>query len=154
MFHRCYRWSSRYAYAQSGQGQPGQSTFYQARGRRGGHHGGGSSFGVRRPLRYLAYQLDLDDRQTRRIAAVLDRLKVEREQARLDEARTVIDIASLVTQPDISVDTLKDALAPRVSSAEHLQVTVAKAMYDIISELDPEQREDFAYLLNSKAFVL
>jgi Spy/CpxP family protein refolding chaperone len=154
MFHRCYRWSPRYAYAHSGQGQPGQSTFYQARGRRGGHHGGGSSFGVRRPLRYLAYQLDLDDRQTRRIAAVLDRLKVEREQARLDEARTVIDIASLVTQPDISVDMLKDALAPRVSSAEHLQVTVAKAMHDIISELDPEQREDFAYLLNSKAFVL
>jgi hypothetical protein len=49
---------------------------------------------------------------------------------------------------------LKEALAPRVSSAEHLQIAVAKAMHDIIRELDPEQREDFAYLLNTKAFVL
>ena len=149
MFHRCYRWSPRYAYA-----QPGQSTFYQTRGRRGGHHGGGSSFGVRRPIRYLAYQLDLDDDQTRRIAAILDLLKVEKEQAKLDEARTVIDIATLVTSPDVSVDMLKDALAPRVTSAEHLQIAVAKAMHDIVSELDMEQRKDFAYLLNSKAFVL
>ena len=109
---------------------------------------------MRRPIRYLAYQLDLDDAQTRKIAAVLDRLKVEREQAKLDEARTVIEVASLVTQPELSVERLKEALAPRVTSAEHLQIAVAKAMHDIVCELDPEQREDFAYLLNSKAFVL
>ncbi|XOV83000.1 MAG: hypothetical protein ACFHXK_19370 [bacterium] len=154
MFHRSHRWSPRYAYGHCGSHEPNTSPIYQARGRRGGHHGGGSYFGVRRPIRYLAYQLDLDDRQTRKIAAVLDRLKVEREQARLDEARTVIDIASMVTHPDLSVDMLKDALGPRVSSAEQLQIAVAKAMHEIVCELDPEQREDFAYLLNSKAFVL
>lgn len=154
MFHRCTRWSPRYAYASAGHTPSDSSTVYQARGRRGGHHGGGSYFGVRRPIRYLAYQLDLDDKQTRKIAAVLDRLKVEREQAKLDEARTVIEVASMVTQPELSVEMLKDALAPRVTSAEHLQTTVAKAMHDIVCELDPEQREDFAYLLNSKAFVL
>ncbi|MEE4280432.1 MAG: hypothetical protein V2I41_00705 [Pseudomonadales bacterium] len=154
MFHRCNRWSPRYAYGHSGSQEPVQSNVYQARGRRGGHHGGGSYFGVRRPIRYLAYQLDLDDAQTRKIAAVLDRLKVEREQAKLDEARTVIEVASLVTQPELSVEQLKEALAPRVTSAEHLQIAVAKAMHDIVCELDPEQREDFAYLLNSKAFVL
>ncbi|MCR9259009.1 MAG: hypothetical protein NXH95_04770 [Pseudomonadaceae bacterium] len=164
MFHRCNRWSARYAYGHSGfqskgfedKGSHEQShaIHYQARGRRGGHHGGGSYFGVRRPIRYLSYQLDLDDAQTRKVAAVLDRLKVEREQAKLDEARTVIDVASLVTESELSVEMLKEALAPRVTSAEHLQVAVAKAMHDIIRELDPEQREDFAYLLNTKAFVL
>ena len=39
------------------------------------HSSHGSSFGVRRPLRYLSHKLDLDDSQTRRLAAVLNQLK-------------------------------------------------------------------------------
>ena len=157
MFHHCNRWSRRYAYAHA-YGYPARrssnysdSTAYQSRRHRGRT---GSSFGVRRPLRYLAYHLDLDDGQVRRIAAIMDRLKTEREQANLDESRTVTKVASLVTNPDVSVDLLKDALAPRVASAEHLQLATARALQDIIVELDAEQREDFAYLLNSKGFVL
>jgi len=105
-------------------------------------------------LRYLAYHLDLDDGQVRRIAAIMDRLKTEREQAKLDEARTVTTLASLVTNPEAGVDMFKEALAPRVESAERLQLAIARAVQDIVAELDAEQREDFAYLLNSKTFVI
>lgn len=148
MFHHCYRWSPRYAYAHA----EARRNFYESRRRRSHHTGG--SFGVRRPLRYLGYQLDLDDGQMRRIAAIFDRLKTEREQAKLDEARTVTDVAGLVTRADVSVDELKDALAPRVASAERLQLAVAKAVQEIVAELDQDQREDFAYLLNAKGFTL
>jgi len=96
----------------------------------------------------------MDDGQVRRIAAILDRLKTEREQAKLDEARTVTKLAALVTNPEVGVDMFKEALAPRVESAERLQLAIARAVQDIVTELDAEQREDFAYLLNSKAFVL
>jgi len=156
MFHHCNRWSRRYAYAYGAGADRSYSSTrhsrYESRRHRGGRHAGGG-FGVRRPLRYLAYHLDLDG-QVRRIAAILDRLKTEREQAGLDESRTVTRVASLVTNPDVSVDMLKDALAPRVESAEALQLATARAIQDIIVELDPEQREDLAYLLNAKGFAI
>src|SRR5580693_898248 len=42
---------------------------------------GGGSFGVRRPLRFLAHKLDLDDKQVGELAHVLSELKTERAQA-------------------------------------------------------------------------
>ncbi len=159
MFHHCNRWSSRYAYAFARHARAGLDSNpnrYETRRHhsRGGRGHFGQDFGVRRPLRYLTYQLDLDEAQVRHIAAILDRLKTEKDQATLDEARTLTKVAGLVTHPDVSVDMLRDALAPRVSSAEQLQLAVARALQDIIVELDPDQREEFAYLLNAKSFVL
>lgn len=139
MYHHCNRWSRRYAFATAYNDPP----FYQSR-----HHRG-ANFGVRRPLRYLSHRLDLDEGQRRRIAAVLDRLKTDREQARLDEKKTVSDLAALVTQPDVSMDDLRKVLAPRVESTETLQVSIAKAVQEIVDILDSDQREEFAYLLRS-----
>jgi len=42
---------------------------------------GGGAFGVRRPLRFLAYKLELDERQVSELARILDELKTERAQA-------------------------------------------------------------------------
>src|SRR5216684_1996446 len=39
---------------------------------------GGGPFGVRRPLRFLAWKLGLDDPQIAELAAILDTLKTER----------------------------------------------------------------------------
>ena len=58
--------------------------------------GRGASFGVRRPLRYLGYHLDLDASQMRKVAAILNRLKTEREQADLDEKRSNAALADLL----------------------------------------------------------
>src|SRR5207244_3357986 len=66
-------------------------------GRRGRSWGGPSEemdddfgtggFGVRRPLRFLAHKLDLDDRQVAALARILDALKTERAQAEVDRRR-------------------------------------------------------------------
>jgi Spy/CpxP family protein refolding chaperone len=109
---------------------------------------------VRRPLRYLAYQLDLTDEQTRRLAAILDRLKTEQEQVRLDEARTVSALAELVTRERVAIGELEDALKPRVQSAERMQQVVARAIQDIQELLDAEQRAEFAYLLSNHTLSL
>ena len=144
MYHACNRWSKRYAYAMAQAEHP----FFESRQHRGG------SFGVRRPLRYLSYQLDLDDSQRRRIAAALDRLKIEREQGRLDKKKTVSDLADLVTRDGVSVDELRTALAPRIESAENLQIAIAQAVQEIAAVLDPDQREEFAHLIRSDALRL
>ncbi len=56
-----------------------------------GHEGGG--FGIRRPLRFLAYKLGLDEGQVAALARVLDELKTERAQAEVDRRRTVAAFA-------------------------------------------------------------
>src|SRR5262245_1703665 len=45
--------------------------------------------GVRRPLRFLAWKLQLDDAQIKQVAAILDQLKIERAQAEVDDRRAV-----------------------------------------------------------------
>src|SRR6516225_2848930 len=46
----------------------------------GGDDFGGGAFGVRRPLRFLAYKLELDESQVAQLARILDELKTERAQ--------------------------------------------------------------------------
>jgi hypothetical protein len=115
-------------------------------------HRHGGSFGARRPLRYLSYQLDLDETQQRSVAAILERLKLDREQARLDEQKTVSNMADLVTGERVSVDGFQQALAPRVESARNLQAAIAKAMQELADILDSDQRQELAHLLRSGAF--
>src|SRR4051812_19532092 len=45
---------------------------------------GGGAFGVRRPLRFLAHKLELDEKQVTELARVLNELKTERAQAAVD----------------------------------------------------------------------
>lgn len=125
---------------------------WQSSRHRHGHRGG--SFGARRPLRYLSYRLDLDEQQQRTLAAILERLKLDREQAKLDEQKTVSAMADLVTAERVSVDGFQQALAPRMESARNLQAAIAKAMQELADMLDPDQREEFAHLLRSGAFKL
>ncbi len=141
MYHHCNWWSRRYAYANAASHQS-RNYHESRRHRRGG-------FGVRRPLRYLAYQLDLDEDQMRKVAAILDRLKVEREQGSLDEKKTVSELANVVTKGDVSVEELRDVLKPRIDSAGRLQLAVARAVLEMVEVLDEDQREEFAYLLRN-----
>ena len=64
----------------------------------GGDGGFGSGpFGVRRPLRFLAYKLGLDQRQVSELAKILDELKTERAQAEVDRRRTTSAFADAVS---------------------------------------------------------
>lgn len=149
MRHANYCWPWRLAYAShystkhcSDKNQ-NDKTHYESRWQ----HRGGSNFGVRRPLRYLTHRLDLDDSQTRRMASVLNQLKTEREQAELDEKRTVAAMANLLAEGTPTLDEVRQALSGRVKSAEQLKEETAKAVVTICDFLDDDQRNEFVNLL-------
>ncbi len=127
-------------------------------GRGSGMHGGGGddggSFGVRRPLRYLAYRLSLDERQTGEIARILDELRTERAQVAVDERRTVTGFADVLEAETLDTAKLEDAAAMRVRSADRLKDAVVKALGRIHALLDPEQRKKFAFLIRTGAVQL
>ena len=134
----------------------GNRTWYAHRQHRGRRSQGAGSFGVRRPLRYLSYQLDLDESQRRQIAAALDSVKLEREQAELDEKKMLSELADLVDagggESGLDTDSLKAALSARVRASEQLQKRTAKALKQIAEVLDPDQRQEFAYLIRTGDF--
>jgi Spy/CpxP family protein refolding chaperone len=119
------------------------------------HEGpGGMAFGVRRPLRYLAYKLELDEAQVAELARVLTELKTERAQAEVDHRRTLAAFADAVAG-----ETFDDAKAAvgagvRVHSAERLRDAVVEALRRIHALLDPEQRARLAYLIRTGALNL
>jgi len=116
--------------------------------------GGGGSFGVRRPLRFLAFKLELDDAQVTELAAVLSELKTERAQASVDERRTTSSLADAVAAESFDEATAKAATGERVKSTERVQAAVARALGRIHALLRPEQRAKLAYLLRTGALSM
>jgi len=108
-----------------------------------------SGFGVRRPLRYMAHRLDLDDEQIDVLAGILNVLKTERAQARLDEQRSIAGIADAVEGEDFDKVRAAEALSARVEAAERLKEEVLTTLEKTHEMLDPEQRKRLAYLLRS-----
>ena len=157
---RAHGWPYRYAWGTAWYGSPesqedstgpeARDPYYMHRDHR--RRGRSGSFGVRRPLRYLSYQLDLEESQRRKVAAVLDRVKVEREQSELDEKKMVSALADLIEKPDLSTASVQETLSTRVRSTEKLQATIARSIGEIVAVLDPDQREEFAYLVRTGAF--
>ena len=115
--------------------------------RRSAYHA--SDFGVRRPLRYMAHKLDLDDEQIDALAAILNVLKTERAQARLDERRSIAGLADAVEGDDFDKEAVAEALTARVAAAERLKQEVLSTLEKTHEMLDPEQRKRLAYLLRS-----
>jgi hypothetical protein len=117
-----------------------------------GHRG--ASFGVRRPLRYLAHNLDLDEHQVRRMATVLNQLKTEREQAALDEKRTIAGLAALMETGTPTLEDCRTELAGRTRATEQLNEETAKSIVAICELLDDDQRAEFVNLMLTGDFTL
>ena len=98
---------------------------------------GGGAFGVRRPLRFLAYKLELGD------------LKTERAQADVDGRRTISGFADAVGGAAFDETAAKAAAELRVKSAERLRDAVVKALSKIHALLDEEQRGHLSYLIRT-----
>jgi len=120
----------------------------------GGGGLGGGSFGVRRPLRFLAWKLQLDDAQVESLATILNELKTERAQAAVDERRSLTSFAEAVAGEAFDEARAGEAAGQRVKTAERLQATVAKALARIHALLNAEQRARLAYLIRTGALVL
>ena len=103
---------------------------------------GGGVFGVRRPLRFLAYKLELEERQVAELARVLDELKTERAQGEVDRRRSLTAFADAVGGEAFDEARAKEAGALRVSTAERLRDAVVKALGRIHALLEPINASD------------
>jgi Spy/CpxP family protein refolding chaperone len=122
----------------------------------GGHHGdyGRGTFGVRRPLRLLAYKLGLEDGQVRELARVLDQLKTERAQAEVDERRAVAAFADALGAASFDEVKAREGATLRVKSTERLQEAVVQALSQLHALLNAEQRAKLAYLIRTGVIAL
>jgi hypothetical protein len=134
----------------------------------GGHHGhggedggepegegfGGGSFGVRRPLRFLAYKLELDEKQVAELARILDDLKTERAQGEVDRRRSLSGFADAVGGATFDTARVKEAAQLRVATAERLRDAVSGALGRLHALLDDAQRERLAYLIRTGVLSL
>src|SRR4029077_21197262 len=103
-------------------------------GRGFGGHGGdedSGGFGVRRPLRFLAYKLELDDKQVAELAKILDELKTERAQAEGDRRRSLAAFADARGNASFDDGRAGEGGKLRVDSAERLRTAVSTALRKI-----------------------
>ena len=93
-----------------------------------GHWGDGADggFGVRRPLRVLAYKLDLDEKQVAELARLLGEIKTERAQAEVDDRRTLADFADALAGEAFDAAKASSAGDRRVASATKLRDAVLR----------------------------
>src|SRR5206468_1360244 len=109
----------------------------------------GGGFGVRRPLRFLAHRLGLDDAQVATLARILDELKTERAQSEVDRRRTLATFADALSGESFDDAKAGEAGALRVKSAERVREAVLKALREIHAVLRPDQRTQLAYLIRT-----
>jgi Spy/CpxP family protein refolding chaperone len=112
------------------------------------------AFGVRRPLRFLAYKLGLSEAQVGELARILSELKTERAQAAVDHRRTLAGFADSLEGDSFDAQKARDAAGDRVKSAERLRDALVTALGKLHAVLAPEQRKHLAYLIRTGALLI
>ncbi|OLC55801.1 MAG: hypothetical protein AUH92_01325 [Acidobacteria bacterium 13_1_40CM_4_69_4] len=130
---------------------PSCGTGYFAAEPEGGFAGG--AFGVRRPLRFMAYKLGLSESQVAELARILDELKTERAQAAVDDRRTLAAFADAVSGDAFDEARAAEGADLRRKGSARLSDAVVKALGRIHRLLSPEQRERLAYLIRTGTLV-
>ncbi len=126
----------------------------QFMGRQGEEGFDGGPFGVRRPLRFLAHKLDLDEKQFGELARILDALKTERAQAAVDDRRTLSDFAEAMSGEAFDAAKVEAGAKRRIDSAARVEEALSRSLREIHALLDPEQRSRFAYLIRTGVLTL
>jgi Spy/CpxP family protein refolding chaperone len=117
-------------------------------------HHGEEGFGVRRPLRFLAHKLDLDEKQIAEVARILDELKTERAQVAVDDRRSLSEFADALGGEAFDGAKASAAGERRVESAKRLRDTLVRSLEKIHALLNPQQRERMAYLIRAGVMSL
>lgn len=115
---------------------------------------GGGAFGVRRPLRFLAWKLQLDEAQVAAFATLLNELKTERAQSAVDDRRALTAFADAVAGESFDQAKAAEAQRLRVQSAERLQGVIVKTIEGLHARLEPEQRARLAYLIRTGTLLI
>jgi Spy/CpxP family protein refolding chaperone len=146
-----------------GPSEEGRARFRAFFGGHGPGHGHGPGFGgddfgaglgVRRPLRFLAHKLELEEAQAEKLGTILERLKIERAQAEVDQRRRAGSLADAFEGESLDESLLTSAAEVQRNSAERLREAVTQALADIHKLLDEEQRRKFAYMLRTGVVTL
>jgi hypothetical protein len=114
---------------------------------------GGAGLGVRRPLRFLAWKLDFTAEQLEGAARILERLKIERAQAAVDQRRSAADLADAIEGEAFDGSQADAATEKRVTAALAVQRAVAKALAELHGILEPDQRRRLAMLIRTRAIT-
>ena len=91
---------------------------------------GRSGLGVRRPLRFLAHKLELNESQVSEFARILNDLKTERAQAEVDDRRSLAEFADAVAGDAFDSAKAASAGERRVQSAARIRETLARTRAD------------------------
>ena len=110
---------------------------------------GFGGFGVRRPLRFLAHKLELDEKQVVQLARILDELKTERAQAAVDDRRTLAEFADALAGEQFDKAKAASAGERRVESGRRVRDTLVRSLEQIHAMLNPEQRARLAHLIRT-----
>lgn len=113
-----------------------------------------SGFGVRRPLRFLAWKLGLDEAQVAELAAILNELKTERAQHAVDDRRALTMLADAAVGDAFDAAKAEEATRLRNESAERVQLQVVASLRRMHELLRPEQRAQLAYLLRTGTLAM
>lgn len=149
-----YRWKCARSSRQSGEEARAHGHAYAAAGAGKGHHARPTAwrageFGVRRPLRFMAHRLELDEGQVQILARILNDLKTERAQRSVDESRSLSQIADALDQETFDANGAEEALKLRMSAQQRVSDAVLKALRETHAMLSPQQRAKLVYMLRS-----
>jgi Spy/CpxP family protein refolding chaperone len=111
--------------------------------------GAGGGFGVRRPLRFLAHKLDLDEKQIGELAKILDELKTGRAQVAVDDRRTLSEFADALQAESFDAGKATSGADRRVDSAKRLRDALVRTLEKVHAILNPEQRARMSYLIRT-----
>jgi hypothetical protein len=103
---------------------------------------GRSGLGVRRPLRFLAHKLDLDEKQITELARILNDLKTERAQA------------EVISGESFDASKASSAGERRVQSTVKVREALVRALEQIHALLNADQRQRLAYLIRTGVLTI
>jgi Spy/CpxP family protein refolding chaperone len=112
-------------------------------------HGPHGRMGARRPLRFLAWKLELDEDQLGEVAKILGELKTERAQGEVDHEKGLAALADAVSAETFDANRATEGAAYRVASAERMRTATVKALEALHGLLTTEQRRTLAYLIRT-----
>ena len=118
-----------------------------------GHGSSGRGMGVRRPLRFLAWKLELDEAQLGEVAKILSDLKTERAQGEVDHAKRLAALADAVSEDAFDANRAAEGAAFAVASAERMRSASVRALERLHGLLEPDQRKTLAYLIRTGAIA-
>ena len=116
-----------------------------------GHDEFEGGFGVRRPLRFLAHRLELNDTQVAALARILDELKTERAQAAVDGRRTLARVRRRRRRRQRSTRQRPGRRRPPGEERRTAPRRGHDGTAEIHAILTPDQRGRLAYMIRTGA---